>query len=130
VIRRLDPEWLLAHARYSAFAAEWSRRSRPSFLLLHGGAIKDARTWLAERGSEHRQPTELEQAYIGASARFSRLWRTGLAVALAAVGPLTGGALYINDLNNREAAARVGRPVGIIAQRGYVDPSGFGADSA
>ena len=80
---RRDPEWLSAHARYSAFAAEWSRRGRPWYLLLQGSAITEARRWLAQSGGEQRQPTYLELDFIAASGRFRRLSRTGLAGLVA-----------------------------------------------
>ncbi len=82
-----DLDWVRGHTRWGQRALEWDTKERDRSLLLRGGELQDAETWLALQAGKEPAPTALHNEYLLASRRSSsRRQRTTLAaVSLALV---------------------------------------------
>ncbi len=96
-----DAEWVREHTRLGELAERWDRRGRPDVLLLRGPELEAARHWLAEAGTGGQQPTDLQRAFIDASAAYEHAQAELEAERLAAVG--------IEQAAKQEALQRLSR---------------------
>ncbi len=81
-----DLEHVRTHTRLLVRAKEWDDKGHDNSLLLRGGEITGAETWLAASVGKEPLPTELHTDYIAASRRGQRRGQqrllTGVSVAL------------------------------------------------
>jgi hypothetical protein len=116
-----DLEWIRQHTRFAELAANWEERGRPASLLLPGGEIDDAKTWLLKRSKDAPQITTQQQAFIDASIRAAeeeqkrkaalqwraKAWTIATAV-ISVVGAAVAIALLLQTLSaKRDLAARL-----------------------
>jgi WD40 repeat protein len=86
-----DQPWIKAHTRFENRALEWEKKEGDRGLLLRGGDLTEAETWLAGSAGKDPQPTALQTQYIlksrEDSTRRQRLTLTGVGIGLVvAVG--------------------------------------------
>ena len=87
----VDQPWIKAHTRFENRALEWERKEQDRGLLMRGGDLTEAETWLAQAAGKDPQPTALQTQYIlrsrGDSTRRQRITLGAVGVALViAVG--------------------------------------------
>ncbi len=59
-----DQPWIKAHTRFENKALEWEKKEGDRGLLLRGGDLTEAETWLAGSAGKDPQPTALQTQYI------------------------------------------------------------------
>src|SRR5215471_4145457 len=64
---RVDLQWIREHTRLGEMATRWDKRGRPKSLLLPGGEIDGARTWMEARNAAAPEITDAQRAFIKAS---------------------------------------------------------------
>src|SRR5262252_2821700 len=64
---RDDLDWIREHTRLGEMATRWDKRGRPKSLLLPGGEIDGARTWMEARNAAAPEITDAQRAFIKAS---------------------------------------------------------------
>jgi hypothetical protein len=64
---RVDLQWIREHTRLGEMATRWDKRGRPKSLLLPGGEIDGARTWMAARNPAAPEITDAQRAFVKAS---------------------------------------------------------------
>jgi hypothetical protein len=109
---RVDLGWIRQHTRFGELAANWEAKGRPNSLLLLGGEIADAKSWLVDRPKDAPQITIEQQAFIDASIRAAeeeqkkaaalqwraKAWTIAAAVILA-IGAAIASVLYVQTLS-------------------------------
>src|SRR6516225_595321 len=64
---RVDLQWVREHTRLGEMATRWDKRGRPKTLLLPGGEIDGARTWMKARNAAAPEITDAQRAFVKAS---------------------------------------------------------------
>lgn len=64
---RVDLGWVREHTRLWEHARRWHDKGRADFLLLRGGELEAAHTWLAAWRAPAPEPSDLHRALIAAS---------------------------------------------------------------
>jgi hypothetical protein len=64
---RIDLGWIREHTRLADQARRWQDREGNPLLLLRGGELEAARTWLTTWRAPAPEPTDLHRAFLGAS---------------------------------------------------------------
>ncbi|MEZ5878749.1 MAG: TIR domain-containing protein [Tepidamorphaceae bacterium] len=104
-----DIGWIREHTRIGVLANRWIARERNVALLLRGGELQAAESWIASQPAKAPPPTAAHQALIGesrkAAARRQRNWLAG---ALAAVLVASSLAVW-SEINRRIAVAERNR---------------------
>ena len=104
-----DIGWIREHTRIGVLAGRWIARDRNAALLLRGGELQAAESWIASQPAKAPAPTAAHQVLIGesrkAAARRQRNWLAG---ALAAVLIASSLAVW-SEINRRIAVAERNR---------------------
>jgi len=96
-----DQPWIKTHTRFENRALEWEKKERDRGLLLRGGDLTEAETWLAGSAGKDPQPTALQTQYILKSREDAtrRQRRTLLGVGAALVVAIGLGILAWTQRN-------------------------------
>ena len=120
-------EWIRQHTRFAELAANWEEKERSPNLLLLGGEIDDAKTWLAERPKDAPQITVQQQTFIDASIRAweveqKRKWHGKVLAGVLAFAILAGFIGWLNQAYLQECWRwfRIIRPYMMTQVRPYV----------
>ena len=115
-----DIGWVREHTRVGELAQRWQEQRQPGELLLRGGALTAAETWVAAPPATAPPPTALQHAFIAQSRKAaSRRTRVLWAIAATAALVMTAGGLalrYQQVVNERERAAEVQRAQDAITE--------------
>lgn len=104
----VDPRSRDQHERIATRAGQWLNAGRDRSLLLRGGDLLEAETWLGEQGAHRVAPSADEARYIASSRHAAVVrQRTQLGSVLAAL--LVTVALAVVALLQREQASRAER---------------------
>src|SRR6266511_3388091 len=63
---RQDLDWIREHTRLGEIATRWERKERSESLLLRGGEIDAAKTWMAVRKAAAPEITDAQRAFVRA----------------------------------------------------------------
>lgn len=78
--------WIREHTRLGTVARRWEGRQRPKDLLLRGGELTTAETWLTSRPPNAPDPTDAHRAFVAESRRVAiHRQRRALLLSLFAV---------------------------------------------
>lgn len=102
-----DQPWIKAHTRFENRALEWERKEGDRGLLLRGGDLTEAESWLAGSAGKDPQPTALQTQYI-LKSREDSTRRQRITLAAVGVGLVVAVGLGILAWTQRNIAVTEG----------------------
>jgi len=102
-----DQPWIKAHTRFENKALEWEKKEGDRGLLLRGGDLTEAETWLAGSAGKDPQPTALQTQYI-LKSREDSTRRQRITLGSVGVGLLLSIGLGILAWTQRNVAVSEG----------------------
>ncbi|MCD6576867.1 MAG: SUMF1/EgtB/PvdO family nonheme iron enzyme [Anaerolineaceae bacterium] len=103
----IDQNWVRAHTRFQIRSLEWQRKEQDRGLLLRGGDLTEAETWLANSAGKDPEPTTLQTQYI-LKSREDTTRRQRIILVSVTLGLVTSIALGILAWTQRNVAVAEG----------------------